>query len=238
VQDAPLGGEIARYISIVPDADNPFPRARNGETGLLEGWELAKAVRGVIDVDADVSLKRPIVAIVDVPSQAYGRREEAYGLHQSLAAAVDAYASARLQGHPVITLFVGHAMSGALLAHGYQANRIIAFNDPQVVVHAMGKAAAARITARGIDELDALTADVPPMAYDIRSYASLGLLWNLIDVAAPDAPDAADIEHVARVLRAALLDIRQDASRGLESRLHSPLRAASREVRARLRTEW
>jgi malonate decarboxylase gamma subunit len=40
----------------------------------------------------------------------------------------------------VIALLVGKAMSGAFLAHGYQANRLIALRDPGVMVHAMGKA--------------------------------------------------------------------------------------------------
>src|SRR3546814_10467080 len=53
-----------------------FPRARNGEVGLLEGWGLAKAVDDAIDADRDASSKRALIAIVDVPSQAYGRREE------------------------------------------------------------------------------------------------------------------------------------------------------------------
>jgi malonate decarboxylase gamma subunit len=35
--------------------------------------------------DASKSVKRPIVAVIDVPSQAYGRREEAFGIHQALA---------------------------------------------------------------------------------------------------------------------------------------------------------
>jgi hypothetical protein len=34
------------------------------------------------------------------------------------------------------SLIVGKAMSGAFLAHGYQANRLIAFNDSGVLVHA------------------------------------------------------------------------------------------------------
>ena len=78
----------------------------------------------------------------------------------------------------VIALIVGKAMSGAFLAHGYQANRIIALNDAGVMVHAMGKAAAARVTMRSVDDLERLAADVPPMAYDIASYATLGLLWS------------------------------------------------------------
>lgn len=89
-------------------------------------------VNEAIQEDRDKPVKRAIVAIIDVPSQAYGRREEAFGIHLALAAAAGAYANARLAGHPVIGLIVGKAMSGAFLAHGYQANRLIALNDRDV----------------------------------------------------------------------------------------------------------
>ena len=159
---------------MLPDPDNRFTRARTGEIGLVEGWQLARAVQEVVAEDRALPVKRPIVAVIDVASQAYGRREEAYGIHQALAGAAGAYAEARLAGHPVIGLIVGKAMSGAFLAHGYQANRLIAFDDPQVMVHAMGKASAARITLRTVEALEALAATMPPMAYDIGNYASAG----------------------------------------------------------------
>jgi malonate decarboxylase gamma subunit len=238
VADARLGEHAARYIAVVPDPDNPFPRVRRGEVGLIEGWQIARAVREVVEADAGRDEKRALVAIVDVASQAYGRREEAYGIHQALAGAADAYASARLAGHPVIGLIVGHAMSGAFLAHGYQANRLIALADPQVLVHAMGKASAARITLRSVADLEAFTAHVPPMAYDIDNYASLGLLWKLLGVRNADAPTAADQAGVEKALQDAFDDIRADPSRGLAGRLHSPHRAASVTVRQKLREQW
>ncbi len=139
VADGELNGETVRFIAVVQDANNHYPRATKGEVGLLEGWWLAKVVAETVAADADKTVKRPIVAVIDVPSQAYGRREEGFGIHQALAGAVAAYGNARLAGHPVIALIVGKAMSGAFLAHGYQANRLIAFNDKGVIVHAMGK---------------------------------------------------------------------------------------------------
>lgn len=238
VVDAALAGQPARYIAVVPDAENRFPRARNGEVGLIEGWQLARAVRDVMTADAAQEKKRAIVAVIDVASQAYGRREEAYGIHLALAAAADAYAAARLAGHPVIGLIVGRAMSGALLAHGYQANRLLALDDADVMVHAMGKAAAARVTLRSVADLERLAQEIPPMAYDIASFASLGLLWKLLKVKSADAPDAGDIDTVQTALAAALADIAADPSRGLESRLGAPQRGASSEVRKRLREQW
>ncbi|WP_459206385.1 biotin-independent malonate decarboxylase subunit gamma [Pseudomonas sp. MLB6B] len=235
VIDGELGNRPARFLAIVPDAQNPFPRARQGEVGLLEGWGLAKAVDDAIDADAG-GPARVLVAVVDVPSQAYGRREEALGIHQALAGAVDAYARARLAGHPVVGLLVGKAMSGAFLAHGYQAQRLIALEDPGVMVHAMGKAAAARITLRSVEELETLAAKVPPMAYDLASYASLGLLWERVAVEAIEQPGPDDIDSVRDMLVRAVQDIGD--STDLRSRLGAPNRAMSSLVRERLRAQW
>jgi biotin-independent malonate decarboxylase gamma subunit len=61
---------------------------------------------------------------------------------------------------------VGHALSGAFLTHGYQANRILAFDDHGVMIHAMHKKAAARVTQRSVDELEKLAKEIAPMSYD------------------------------------------------------------------------
>ena len=240
VADAALGGALARFIAVVPDAQNRFPRARTGEVGLDEGWALALHVRRAIAADPD-GARRPIIAIVDVSSQAYGRREELLGIHLACAAAADAYASARLAGHPVIALLVGKAMSGAFLAHGYQANRIIALDSPQVMVHAMGKQAAARVTRRSVAELEKLGETITPMAYDIRSYARLGLLYALISGVNADTPGHTGVERVRAELLRAIADTRAGAQ-DLASRLASPqareTRAASIEVRRRLAEQW
>jgi malonate decarboxylase gamma subunit len=42
-----------RFIAVVPDANNHYPRAAKGEVGLLEGWTLAKVVNETIAADAD-----------------------------------------------------------------------------------------------------------------------------------------------------------------------------------------
>lgn len=238
VCDAPLAGQPARYIAVVPDPDNRFPRARAGEVGLVEGWQLARAVQEVVELDRHAAVKRPIVAVIDVPSQAYGRREEAFGIHQALAGAAGAYAEARLAGHPVIGLMVGLAMSGAFLAHGYQANRLIALDDPGVQVHAMGKASAARVTLRSVEALEKLAASVPPMAYDISNFASLGILWQVLRLNDADQPEAGDIAQVRDALQAALADILEDRERDLSGRLNGAHRQASRRVRDLLRTQW
>jgi malonate decarboxylase gamma subunit len=238
--DAPLGNETARFLAVVPDPNNRFPRARHGEVGLDEASTLAGHVRHAMRAD-DGRVRHPIIAIVDVSSQAYGRREELLGIHFAGAAAADAYASARLAGHPVIALLVGKAMSGAFLSHGYQANRILALDSPEVLIHAMGKEAAARVTRRSVEELEELGTRIPPMAYDVRAFAKLGLLHRLIEGVNADTPTPSDVERVRQELIEAVADARAGA-RDLSSRLSNGqarhTRAASILVRQRLAEQW
>jgi len=240
VADAPLAGETVRLLAIVPEPQNRFPRARHGELGLDEGWALASHVREAIAADSS-GKKRPIIAIVDVQSQAYGRLEALLGIHLSLAAGADAYATARMAGHPVVALIVGTALSGGLLGHGDQAHRLLALDDPGVVIQAMRKQAAARVTRRTVEELDELGKTIIPMAYDIRQFAKLGLLHELITGINADAPSAAQIAQVKERVAAAIADIRQNPG-DLTSRLNNAEakvhRAASLEVRRKLAEQW
>ncbi len=218
VADAELEGQPVRFIAVVPDANNHYPRAARGEVGLLEGWTLAQVVSEAVAADVGKAQKRAIVAVIDVPSQAYGRREEAFGIHQALAGAAGAYAKARLAGHPVIGLIVGKAMSGAFLAHGYQANRLIAFNDAGVMIHAMGKESAARITLRSVEALEKLAATIPPMAYDIEHYSSLGLLEQLLDIRDPLQASEQELNLVRHSVVQAIAKTRSEGV-GLTNRL-------------------
>jgi malonate decarboxylase gamma subunit len=238
--DAPLGNEHARFLCVVPDPHARFPCARDGEVGLEEAATLATRVREVIEHDKN-TIKRPIIAIVDVKSQAYGRREETAAIFLVAAAAADAYGSARLAGHPVIALVVGHALSGAFLTHGYQANRILAFDDDGVMIHAMHKEAAARVTRRSVDELEKLGKEIVPMSYDIRDYAKLGLLYKLLHVENPEKPSMQEIRKVQDELAAAVADARSgpvDLRNRLESTAARETRRASILVRTKLAAQW
>ena len=238
--DAPIGKEQARFLCVVPDPHGRFPCARHGEVGLEEAYTLATRVREVIDESKNTN-KRPIVAIVDAKSQAYGRREETAAIFLAAAAAADAYGSARLAGHPVITLVVGQALSGGFLMHGYQANRILAFDDEGVMIHAMHKAAAARVTLRSVAELEELAKKIAPMSYDIRDYAKLGLLYKLLHVANPEKPSAEDIRNVQNELIGAIADARSgpvDLRNRLESKGAQEMRKASLLVRSKIEAQW
>jgi malonate decarboxylase beta subunit len=237
--DGAVDGERARFLAVVPDPEPKFPRARGGELGLEEGWAIARYVREAVAEDGD---RRALVAIVDVPGQPYGYREELLGLHLALAAAVDAYATARLAGHPVVALVVGQAISGAFLAHGMQANRIIALEDPGVTVQVMSKRSTARVTRRSVEELDQIAEEVPATAYDVASFARLGALHRLIQGVNAAEPTEEDVERVRGALAAEISSARHDGSTDLSGRLDSPEarqhRGASLRVRERLAEEW
>ncbi len=239
--DAPLRKQSARYLCVVPDPNGHFPRARHGEVGLEEAYALAARVREVIDADKNSDAKRPIVAIVDVKSQAYGRLEEIAAIFLAGASAADAYATARTAGHPVIALIVGHAISGAFLTHGYQANRILAFDDPGVMIHAMHKEAAARITRRTVASLEELGKKIAPLSYDVKDYAKLGLLYRLIEIDNPDAPQSTSVAAVKQHLLDAIEDAKVgpfDLSSRLQSKEALETRQASIHVRSEMEKQW
>jgi len=238
-----LGVEDSLFLCVVPNPESRFPCVRDGQVGLEEAYTLATRVRAVIaeDHSKPKAEKRPIIAIVDVKSQAYGRREETAGIFLAAATAADAYASARMAGHPVISLIAGHAFSGGFLTHGYQANRILAFDDAGIVIHAMHKEAAARITRRSVAELERLGHEIAPMSYDVKDYAKLGILHKLLHVENPLEPTEAEVEGVKQALIEAIQDARAgatDLSNRLQSDAAKKVRKASIAVRAALEAQW
>src|ERR1700722_10860947 len=231
--DVLWNGDRLRLVAVVPNSASRFPRARSGQVGIEEGWAIADAVRHAITEDMHGE-KRVIVAIVDVPGQAFGYREEFLGLHESLAAAADAYATARAAGHPVIALVVGKAISGAFLAHGLQAAAIIALDDNALEFHVMSQASVARVTRRGEAEVAALAKVVPSTARDVHSFASLGAIDQLLKIQNADAPTARDIDTVKKCLLTTAERLREQP-RNPRDRLLNPSAATSRAMSIRVR---
>ena len=56
--DALIGGDQARFLCVVPDANGPFPCARHGEVGLEQAYTLAARIREVIAEDQGSSQPR------------------------------------------------------------------------------------------------------------------------------------------------------------------------------------
>ncbi len=235
--------EPTLFICVVPNKDSRFPCVRDGQVGLEEAYTLAARIREAIaeDCDRPKLAKRPIVAIVDVKSQAYGRREETAGIFLAAAAAADAYASARMAGHPVISLVAGHAFSGGFLTHGYQANRILSFDDSGITIHAMHKEAAARITRRSVSQLEQLGHEITPMSYDVRDYAKLGILFRLLHVEDPQNPTPAEISDVRKAIAEAIADARAgktNLSNRWESDAARQMRTGTLAIRSALEAQW
>jgi malonate decarboxylase beta subunit len=210
--------------------------------GVEEGWGIARAIWEAIDSDSAVEkIKRAIVAIVDVPGQAFGLHEEQLGIHLALAAAVDAYIAAREAGHPVVALIVGKAISGAFLAHGLQASEILALDDADVEIHVMSEASVARVTRRSLREVAALAKIAPATARDVHSFAGLGAINRLLKMNDADEPSAQSVEEVRSEILQAIRRARADA-KSPRARLDSPAaqesRTMSREVRRRLESQW
>ena len=146
-----------------------------------------------------------------------------------------------MAGHPIIALVVGSAISGGFLAHGLQANQILALDDDKVEIHAMHKAAAARVTLRTVAELDELAKTVAPLSYAVGAWATLGYCDGLLAVSNADQPTTADVGLVRDALGDAVARARS-GPRDLTNRLQSPeakrARKASLEVRRRLTEQW
>lgn len=242
VGDKVINGKKYRFIAVVPDENNVFPRVRNGEFGIREGWYISKYIWQAINEDKDKE-PRIIVPIVDVPGQAYGYNEELLGIHQSCAASVFAYASARDNNHKIITYIPGKAISGAFLSHGLQANRLIAINDEGVNVHVMSKQSAALITQRTLEELEEATKDIPAMAYDVESFSTLGALAHLLNDINVDDPTEFDKDKVLKIIQESIDSIDESEYPGLNSRLYNEVaknkgRVFSHLVRKKIDEQW
>jgi malonate decarboxylase beta subunit len=235
--------EEAIVTSIVPDPKNPMYRVRNGEVGLVEGFRMGQILNHVYEEDKNKEVKRPIVVVIDVPSQAYGYNEELIGIHVALANSAAAYAKLRQAGHPVIGVIAGNAISGAFLAHGLQSSRLIALNSKEITVQAMSKASAARVTKRSIAEIEAAADKVPAIAYDINNYTKLGAIHCFLsDITDQKASD----ENVSKVIEAvneAIKDVRETNDTMLTARYTNETavkmgRVETNKVRAKMAEEW
>jgi malonate decarboxylase beta subunit len=235
--------EDAVVTSIVPNKQNPMYRVRNGEVGLVEGFEMAHVLETVYQEDKDKTVKRPIVVVIDVPSQAYGYNEELIGIHVALANSAAAYAKLRQAGHPVIGFIAGNAISGAFLAHGLQSSRLIALNSTNITVQAMSKESASRVTKRSIAAIEAAAEKVPSIAYDINNYTKLGAIFNFLDSITDQETSADHVEAVIEAINAAIEDVRQTNDTMLTNRYTNDIavnggRLETNKVFARMNEEW
>ncbi|MCG4305884.1 biotin-independent malonate decarboxylase subunit gamma, partial [Enterococcus lactis] len=235
--------EEAIVTAIVPDPKNPMYRVRNGEVGLVEGFRMGQILNRVYEEDKDKKVKRPIVVVIDVPSQAYGYNEELIGIHVALANSAAAYAKLRQAGHPVIGLIAGNAISGAFLAHGLQSSRLIALNNKEITVQAMSKESAARVTKRSVAEIEAAAEKVPAIAYDINNYTKLGAIYHFLEDITDQAASEQNVNKVIEAINEAIQDVRNTNDTMLTNRYTNETaktfgRVETNKVRAKMDEEW
>lgn len=235
--------ENAVVTAIVPDGKNPMYRVQNGEVGLIEGFRMGQILNAIYEEDKEKAVKRPIVVVIDVPSQAYGYNEELVGIHVALANSAAAYAKLRQAGHPVIGFIAGNAISGAFLAHGLQSSRLIALNSSNISIQAMSKESAARVTKRTVAEIEAAATAVPAIAYDVNNYTKLGAVYNFLADITEQTPTTATVATVIAAINAAIKDVRDKQDTMLTNRYKNDTavkmgRVETNKVLKKMAAEW
>jgi len=233
----PGSPQSAFAIAIVPDAMSRLPRAAGGEFGLEQAWALAACIDRFLAEEGRAGTKRPVVAIVDTPGQAFGRIEEQRCISAAAAAAVDAYARARRAGHFILTLVVGRAVSGSFLAHGLQSDCIFALSGADVSMYAMSAQSIARVTRRTLAAVQASAAATLPMSFAIADAHRLGVIDTLIDGVNVEDPSPDDLHTVRSCFSEALAA----HGRGEPTRVsiaNNSYRQATRQIRHAIREQW
>jgi malonate decarboxylase gamma subunit len=132
---------------------------------------LADAILHTVHADAATS-PRPILFIADTQGQALSRHDELLGLNGYFAHVAHCVDLARRQGHKLVTLIHGEAVSGGFLAYGMLADRICALPDAQVRV--MDLRAMSRVTKINLERLEELAAVSPVFAPGAENYWKMG----------------------------------------------------------------
>jgi malonate decarboxylase gamma subunit len=132
---------------------------------------LADAILRTVRDDAATS-PRPILFIADTQGQALSRHDELLGLNGYFAHVARCVDLARRQGHKLVTLIHGEAVSGGFLAYGMLADRICAL--PDALVRVMDLRAMSRVTKINLERLEELAKISPVFAPGAENYWKMG----------------------------------------------------------------
>jgi len=135
--------------------------------------KVAGAILQVVGDDlASGNPTRPIVFIADTQGQVLSRHEELLGLNGYFAHVVRCVDLARRQGHSLLTVINGEAVSGGFLSFGMMADCICALPDAQVRV--MDLRAMSRVTKISVERLEELAQDSPVFAPGAGNFWRMG----------------------------------------------------------------
>lgn len=198
---ATLNGRPLTVLANDAQAINPrFPVVYFGIIGMEEAYKMASAVYETIHLDRDkpIEKKRPLLLIVDTPGNGPGKVEEIFGMNKATGAYQLALAEARKEGHAVIAMVIGRAISGAFLCHGLQADHILALpQECGTLIHVMPLTSISRITKMDIELLEALSQKSPVFASGVQFFYRLGGIEEIIS--GPDAMRDAVMQHIEQV---------------------------------------
>lgn len=201
VGTATLDGRTTTIIANDAQAINPrFPVVYFGVIGMEEAYKMASAIYETLAADQDkpVSEKRPILLIVDTPGNAPGKVEEIFGMNKATGAYQLALAQARKEGHAVVAMVIGRAISGAFLCHGLQADHILALpKEFGTVIHVMPLSSISRITKMDIERLEELSTQSPVFASGVEFFYRLGGVEEIVQ--APEQMGQAIRTHIAQI---------------------------------------
>lgn len=150
------------------------------DTGLA--LRVAAAVLETVRADAG-STPRPIVFIADTRGQALSRHDELLCLNGYFAHIARCVDLARRNGHRLVTLIEGEAVSGGFLAFGMLADVICAL--PGAEVRVMDLRAMSRVTKIPLERLELLAQQSPVFAPGAENYWRMGGVHEIW----PDTPD-------------------------------------------------
>lgn len=213
VGTAKLEGQTVTVLANDAQAINPrFPVVYFGVIGMEEAYKMAMAVYRTMEADSGrpAKEKRPILLIVDTPGNGPGKVEEIFGMNKATGAYQLALAEARKNGHPILAMVVGRAISGAFLCHGLQADQILALPKKfGTMIHVMPLSSISRITKLDVEKLEVLAENNPVFAAGAEFFYRLGGVEELVE--SPEGMRQALICH--------LEEIRQKKSSGREEEL-------------------
>ncbi len=184
VGTAKLKNTPVTFIANDAQAFNPrFNVVYFGVIGMEEAYKMAVAVYKTIEADKDkpAEQKRPLVLIVDTPGNGPGKVEEIIGMNKATGGYQLALAEARKEGHPVVAMVIGRAISGAFLCHGLQADAILSLaKDFGTMIHVMPLTSISRITKIDIERLEKLSKENPVFAAGVDFFYELGGVEEIV----------------------------------------------------------
>ncbi|WP_370262410.1 biotin-independent malonate decarboxylase subunit gamma [Limnobacter sp.] len=141
------------------------------------GADMALAMaRVVLDVVAE-GQGLPIVFVLDTQGQRLRRRDELMGLNAYMAHLAKAVELARQNGHIILSVVYGEAVSGGYISTGMMADACYALAQAEIKV--MNLPAMSRITKIPLERLETLAEQSPVFSPGVNNYLRMGHLKDV-----------------------------------------------------------